>query len=204
MANEDYRSVGLQMFTSDLDQPTYGDLIAVGCERDAIEVDAGADYWIAVSGRDFEVGVRFVERPPHDDLANAQRVETSDGGAAAIMTNTEFATLEADESESICGKPVVGTIWYEWTPQSNGWADLTSDRDSSPCSHQRSTPATHESLTELACASRFGQLGWSFEAGRTYYIVYAGWTGSIGRSMRLVPHPARQRRPRRSRGREHQ
>lgn len=190
MANEDYRSVGLQMFTSDLDQPTYGDLIAVGCERDAIEVDAGADYWIAVSGRDFEVGVRFVERPPHDDLANAQRVETSDGGAAAIMTNTEFATLEADESESICGKPVVGTIWYEWTPQSNGWADLTSDRDQFAVLTSDRTPATHESLTELACASRFGQLGWSFEAGRTYYIVYAGWTGSIGRSMRLVPHPA--------------
>ena len=151
--------------------------------------------------------------PVNDSFAAAQSL--AGWAPPLVRTATTFATVEADEpSQTTVSDPkhcrMVDTLWYRYTPPADGL--LTIDLAGSPLYRAvnlwRGT--TKANLSPVACDDgttasvppRIADV--PVTKGQSLYIQVGGYHGTNGPTrgdvdMSLVPAPADERRPRRTR-----
>jgi hypothetical protein len=86
--------------------------------KHVFKAQAGVTYRIAFlrAYSEFTLKLRLATRPPNDDFANATQLV---GGELSLPTSTAHATAEPGETANT-GAGSYGSVWYRWTPPSNG------------------------------------------------------------------------------------
>ncbi len=143
----------------------------------AIAVDVGAYLFetnsfrpVAAEHIDFDLDVISRPAPENDDFNNATLLEGSD---IAILVDIDGATLEPLENPA---PSTSGTsVWYQWTPQTNGWLQISTG-----------APPVFSSITSRTNEPPWLDVGESWLIGpllnENYWLPpgYAGSGGAFG------------------------
>ncbi|HEX8156021.1 MAG TPA: PKD domain-containing protein [Solirubrobacteraceae bacterium] len=153
-----------------------------GDARAVFEVQAGQTYYLQASALfasagSLRVNVKTVPAPPNDDFANAKAIASSPFSDSVDLT---AATLQPGEPTTCQGSPSLATAWYAFTPSQSGSYALQRSDFGSLAAY---TGASLSSLTQVACT--FGQLFFHADAGSTYYLQVASFSGQ-GRPAQLT------------------
>jgi len=114
--------------------------------------------------------VRHAGHPPNDDFANATHV-------TAVPFNDTVdhliaATVEPDEPLPCAGGAMLSTVWWAFTPSSNGSYSASLAGPLSP-QFDAYTGSSLANLNLVACSSG-GDITFKASAGTTYYLRAAG------------------------------
>jgi hypothetical protein len=110
--------------------------------------ERGRTYFIAVDGRNGQVGhvrLNWFLAPPNDDFLYAERIS---GRTGRVTGTNDAATGEPGEPES--GASARTTVWYRWTPPSNGVATFEISDPRSQMMVDAYTGTTVDALTRAS------------------------------------------------------
>jgi PKD repeat protein len=125
--------------------------------------------------------------PPNDNFADAEAVALP---TAVLAGTTAGATVEVDEPQSDCapfGQP--GSLWYKLTPETATGVLFRIESPDAIWTLYRGTQLA--SLQQLTCSNPWdGGRGFLLEAGTTYYVQVAGYSGTYAGPFTLFVEPA--------------
>ncbi|NUM43532.1 MAG: hypothetical protein HUU38_02415 [Anaerolineales bacterium] len=129
------------------------------------------------------VKATFVLRPINDDLVNAIIIDSLPF-ADANNINNQYGSLEANETPPGCGTFGTNSVWWAFTPDTDGFYKISTDGSSFDTVLSVWTGGEHP-LTEVDCDDDSGEgfrsmLNIPMTAGETYYIRIDGWKGVFG------------------------
>lgn len=137
-------------------------------------VTSGSNYLLAVSGPsdargEFEVLLEFAARSANDQFTN--RIAFS-GTGGEVRSRFALATLEVGEPEhSGFGQPALGSIWYTWTPPTDGLIAISSENEATRLAAVRLwNGSAVNALTAVSNAPGWG----TWFGGPAYYVVRSG------------------------------
>jgi hypothetical protein len=101
------------------------------------------------------------------------------------INGTNFnATLETGEPDTIKGTPITNSVWYNWTPDSDGSVVIGTCNSEIPTIMEVYTGSALDALTVLTgtntTCTNGNSVGAEVIAGTTYYIQIAGLFGQVG------------------------
>jgi hypothetical protein len=178
-----------------------GSLTFVGCNDDwsglqsrvSVSISAGTTYRFQVDGYGANGGNAQINIAlPHDNFADRGVVTAlpfTDGSSPPYTVDTTTATTEDGEPVPPCGFNVGRTVWYSFTPGSDG--DLTVDTYSSAYDTVLAayTGSDLGTLVNVACSDDAtflrtftyqSRMSFSVTAGTTYQIQAGGYYGAGG------------------------
>jgi hypothetical protein len=165
----------------------FGNLADVRChafnEPHVFRVRAGETWYVRAAlfafsgGGSVTIELETVEPPPNDDFANAKAIvqlpfsETVEGAASGN---------EAGERTPSCSGQSAGSVWYSYTPSSDGWITAAG-----PFAGQSEVVAAYtgsslQDLVEVGCRTFGSQFTLPVSGGTTYYFQVGGLFGADG------------------------
>jgi hypothetical protein len=177
----------------------FGNLADVRChafnEPHVFAARAGERWYVRAalfafsSGGSVTIDLDTVEPPPNDDFADALPIEQlpfSETVDAAGGTN------EPGERTPSCSGQSGGSVWYSYTPSSDGWVTALG-----PFAGQSEVVAAYtgsslEDLVEVGCRTFGSQFTLPVSGGTTYYFQVGGVFGTGGLlsfGLTLAPNP---------------
>ncbi|HEU0335031.1 MAG TPA: PKD domain-containing protein [Gaiellaceae bacterium] len=177
----------------------FGNLADVRChafnEPHVFDVRAGETWYVRAAlfvfsgGGSVTIDLETVEPPPNDDFANAKPItqlpfsETVDGAASGN---------EPGERTPSCSGQSAGSVWYSYTPSSDGWITAAG-----PFAGQSEVVAAYtgsslQDLVEVGCRTFGSQFTLRVSSGTTYYFQVGGLFGGGGPlhlDLTVAPNP---------------
>ena len=154
---------------------------------------AGTTYRIAVDGAggrmgNYKLSLKHTPPPVNDLLADAQELI----GSTPTATGTLFgATTESGESAP--GGSAGATVWYSWTPATNGTASVSLPSVPSGVAYTVYTGDAFGALTQVVRGSYYAE-SFRARAGTTYRIAVDGGStprqGDFSLALKHAPAPA--------------
>jgi uncharacterized delta-60 repeat protein len=141
-------------------------------------------YWIAIDGYGAASGSTRLNwasgGPSNDNFGSAQVLSGPDG---TVDGSTLFATIESGEPNH-AGIPGGHSIWYEWSPPTDGWATISLGGSSFDTALAVYTGESVDALKVVAqnddFSGRQSQVQFDAEAAVTYRIAVDGYLGAHG------------------------
>jgi PKD domain len=129
-------------------------------------------------------------QPANDDFANATVIDAS-ALPFTDITDTAGATSEAGEPQAFCSYYTDGTVWYAFTPSSDGVFQVDTSASSYDNAIHIYSGSSLPALTFIACGYSFNPPTFHATAGTTYYIQVAGSTslGTLHLTLSQVSPP---------------
>lgn len=180
-----------------------GDLSPLGCvtwwyssSALTFSASAGTTYYIQTGSNFFssgsnQISLVHIAPPSNDDFANA---ETIAGLSFSDVSDTTAGTTESGEPNPSCnftGQQPAGSIWYRYTPSSDGWVSASTFGSYVQTIVAAYTGDSLGSLTERACRTG-GRTTLAVQAGQTYSFLVGGlWGGKgpVAFQLDVAPNP---------------
>lgn len=151
--------------------------------RPTFQAVAGQTYWVQVaeSGHSGQFELEWsMQRPPHDDFADAREIAGTTGSASWF--SLVRATAEQGEPEERPGMPVQRSVWLRWTSAYAGQTEFVAGSGDSKLSIF--TGDTVGSLSRVVGYRSETSVTFTAQAGQTYHIridgsadrTSVGWT----------------------------
>ena len=148
----------------------------------------GRIYYIAVAGFSSNsfgsISLNYTldtSIPENDEFSNAITISGNSGTLTGYNLNTTTENEEPDHA----GRGPYNSVWYKFTPLSNGWLDLNTHGSSFDTVLAVYSGDNVNNLTEVASNDddgssnhNSGLTGLLLEAGKTYYIAIAGYSST--------------------------
>jgi hypothetical protein len=151
-----------------------------------IDVVSGNTYYLqigemnAYSSGWFYISLNFIKPPANDDFANAKVFVLDENTPFSDNLDLTHATVESREPYPGCSYDRFRTIWYAFTPTTNGRVTGSYGGDNPFIGVY--TGNSLEGLTSIWCSSWGGGVDFPVSGGTTYYIQLgvnydwaAGW-----------------------------
>lgn len=163
-----------------------------------LAAQAGTTYYIQAGGVTWyspgtlQLAISVIQAPSNDDFANAEVVGTLPFSATK---DTSAGTTESGEPNPSCnytGQQPVGSIWYRYTPLSDGWVSASTFGSYPTTAFAAYTGDALGALSEMACRTQYGRMTFAVQAGQTYSFFVGtlfGVKGNVAFQLDVAPDP---------------
>jgi hypothetical protein len=164
--------------------------------HNTFSVEAGKTYYVQAgsaygSSGTLSLTMEVVPPPSNDDFFDATVISSLPFSDSVDTSAGSVEQSEPIPSCSYTGQPA-GTIWYQYTPPSDGWVSATTFGSYPTTVFAGYSGNALGSLTEIACRIQYGRLTIPVLAGHTYTFLVGGLygiRGTIGFQLDVAPNP---------------